>query len=98
MLITMTLVRCSAHTQLYRSVFLSRTILHLRANLRCKIQCSHAFFFAVQPHKLLPGGAHLVEADLVGQEDGFLTRVPKGIKSQGAKDSPVSILQWQYQE
>lgn len=41
----MTLVRCSAHTQLYRSVFLSRTILHLRANLRCKIQCSHPFFF-----------------------------------------------------
>lgn len=98
MLISMTLVRCSAHTQLYCSFFLSRTILHLRANLRCKIQCSHAFFFAVQPHKLLPGGAHLVEADLVGQEDGFLTRVPKGIKSQGAKDSPVSILQWQYQE
>lgn len=38
-------------------------------------------FFEVQANTLLSGSAHLAETDLMGQKDGFLTLVPKSIKS-----------------
>lgn len=43
--------------------------------------CKIHKFFAGWCNKLLSDGAHLVESDLMGQEDGFLTLVPKSVKS-----------------